>query len=421
MRSVAVKVWLVALSPLICVAAPAQEPNQPESRPPWTRSDRWRAVRENALRLMRAARSLGDWQEHYGYLLDATERIFERSGWNSESDLFTLEMVREVGQIPPWRMQERYDKAMQMVADRYLLDERQMASLQQRVVQLNMDLFARHSDRIMQYALEAIETRAAGAPFTPEQVARWTALAEPVFIDARRTVNEAARDFMQELDPEQRELLERDLAAANRRMGDVERMAQKWKRGAWEPQDWGLEADPIQGQAMAGPAAPPQPGAGGGAGPGGEATGQPAPGVQQAPPADAARRRPAGGAPTADDEWARYVRAFIRKYHLNDEQQQRAWLIYKDAKERDETFERRFQRQSASLRGSDNAGPTEGDHAASQELSERRRRERERIFDQLKLRLERLPTRAQRRDAEPGEIEARETAPPATGEEPASP
>jgi hypothetical protein len=400
--SLRMRAWLIAgllLGQIAAWGQDAEEPNQPPPSP----ADRLRELQEKALRLIRATQELGNWDEHYEYMLDAAERVFERNGWESESDLFTLEMIREVGQIPPWAFQERYERAMQMVGDRYLLDEEQMASLQNRVIKMNVDLFSRHSDRIMQYAMEAVQTRAAGEPFTPEQVARWTQLAEPVFQDARRSVNAAAKEFMEELDPEQRELLQRDLDAGNRRMADVERLGQKWKRGQWDPHDWGLEDDPIQNPEGVVAATPPtnaearaEPrGAGAEVGPTGATEPEPRP----------SERQRLISQPKDDDPWAKYVRAFIRKYHLNDEQQQRAWLVYRDAKDRDEVFERRFQRQLEALRGTAGSSDNERIRAALLERTEKHRTERDRLFGQLKRRLERLPTRAQRKNAEPGEIE----------------
>jgi len=389
------KGWLIIGLLLTQVSAVGQEADKP--RPP--AGERMAALREKALRLIRAAEALGNWDEHYEYALDAIERVFERNNWNSESDLFSLEMVREVGAIPPWEVQERFNKAVEMVGDRYLLDEGQMAALQHQALKINVGLFSRHSDRILQYALEAVQTRAAGEPFTPEQVARWTELAEPVFQDARQSVNAAAKQFMEQLDPEQRELLQRDLDAANRRMADIERLGAKWKRGQWDPHDWGMEDDPIQNQWARGPEAP----ATGGAEARPESPPAPAAPASAAQPPPSEREQ-ATQQPKADDPWAKYVRAFIKKYQLNDEQQQRAWLFYRDAKERDELFAKRHDRRTAALRTKAGKSDDERTRAALHAENEKRRSESERLFNLLKRRLERLPTRAQRKNAEPGEI-----------------
>jgi hypothetical protein len=385
-------------------AAWGQDPNQP-AEPKRSPAEHIRAIQEQAIRLIRATQQLDNWDEHYGYMLDATERMFERNGWDSESDLFALDMVRDVGEIPPWNTLARFDRGLEMIGDRYLLDGEQMAALESQAIKVNVDLFTRHSDRIMEYALEAIQTRASGEPFTPEQVARWTTLAEPVFQDARRSVNAAAQEFMEELDPEQRELMQRDLDATNRRMGDIEGMAQSWKRGEWDPHDWGMEEDPIQNPGAAAErlatAESAEPGAGQPS-----ASGRPT--STAAPEGQAPAQEPARVTqePKAEDPWAKYVRAFIRKYHLNVEQRQRAWLYYRDTKDRDELFGRRYKRQLEAIRKKTDAAENERVSAALRQRTEMRGRERERLFNQLKRRLERLPTRVQRKNAEPGEIGA---------------
>lgn len=397
------RAWLVLGLLLGQVAAFGQEPNEPAQPPQPSRGGRMRALQEKALRLIRATEQLSNWDEHYEYMLDATERVFERNTWDSESDLFSLELVREVGAIPPWDTMARFDKALEMVGDRYLLDETQTASLRNHAIRINIDLFSRHSDRIMEYALEAVQTRAAGEPFTPEQVAHWTALAEPVFQDARRSVDAAAKDFMEELDPEQRELVQRDLDAGNRRMADVERMSQRWKRGEWDPHDWGMEQDPIQnpgGQAPAAVAA-------------GVVPARSEQGAARAEPRPA-ERPPLTKKPEDDHPWAKHVRAFIRKYHLNDEQQQRAWLFYRDSRERDELFHRRYERHMEALRGKAGTSESERTRAALRDRTEKHRLEVERLFNRLKRRLERLPTRAQRKDAEPGDIDVSKSPPKET-------
>ena len=388
-------IWAFGLF-LLTAPALAQVSEATDEQAAGQQRSRLQQLQEKALALMNAAQQLGNWEDQYLSIVDAMDRMYERNGWNSESDIFSMELAREVGAIPPWEAQARMDKLMEMIGDRYLLDENQQATLQERFFDINVDLFSRHSDRIMEYALDAIQTRAAGEPFTPEQIARWVELAEPVMQDARDSIRKEADRFMERLDPEQRELVSRDLQAADRRMGDMQRMSEKWKRGEWQPSDWGMEADPIQMQGQLGEGAE-----AGVAGKGGA----PVAGGKEAGPAVApgesreTQRPQQNSTPPPDDEWARYVREFIRKYGLNDEQQQRAWLIYRDAKERDVVFQRRFDRQLETVRSRGEA-QSEPVQAAVREQTEKHQKERDRLFSQMKRRLERLPTRAQRRNAE---------------------
>lgn len=368
---------------------------------------KFEVLRDRAMKIIRGTQELGDWQPHYEMVLDAAERVYERNGWDSEPDLFSLEIVREVGAIPPWQVRERFDRAMQMVGDRYLLDEGQQNFLRREIFRTQFQLFSEHSERIMQYGLEAVQTRAAGEPFTPEQVARWTELAEPVMRDAHAQMLESAERFKEELDPEQRELFEADLQAGNRRYAAIEAMAGKWKAGEWDPHDWGMELDPIQNPegvlvGKANEAAVDQREAGArnrGAGGGGAAQPEVSAAPVERPPAEASGERPRVGGKRSADPWRDYVARFIARYGLNEEQSQRAWLVYKDASNRRDVFAKRYERQVEARRARARSANADALKVAIAELSKAHQEDEERLFGQLKRRLDRLPTRAQRRAA----------------------
>ena len=102
------------------------------------------------------------------------------------------------------------------------------------------------------------------------------------------------------------------------------------------------------------------------------------------------------GKDVPDDEWARYVRAFIARYQLTERQQRRAWRfyqIYRDARDRAASSAKRRERRLG-----DKDDPQVQERRKS--ARERVERDRSRLFERLKARLEKLPTRAQRRDAE---------------------
>jgi hypothetical protein len=415
---------------LVCQVVPLDEDEQRE------RQEQREAVRtqraklaEQFTRLMAAVQELGSWEEHSAYALAATEKIFERNGWDSEPDLFSLDLIREVEALPPWAIQDRFDTFVGALSDRYLLDERQEQILQQTIARESNAVFARHAGRILEYAGEMIQTRAAGEAITPEQVARWVELATPVFEDSQRALNEGAQQFMQKLDPEQQAIVQRDVDAANRRMGRIEELSGRWARGEWHPSDWGIEDDPIQlaGEARAAQetdqpdeaaaavgratgdrgdvsGAPPQPPPTAPRPPG--ARDRPVARARTSQPADRSRNQPEarGTVKGADDRWARYVRAFIRKYRLDDAQQQRAWMIYRDVKARGDRLDKRHAGQVALLQHRLAKAADEKTQAALQKQITRHNADLARLFRQLKKRLERLPTSAQRRNAVPGEI-----------------
>ncbi len=463
---------------------------------------RFRAL--NSLsQLVRQVEQIGDWESQREQILTAVELVYERQGWLDEPDLFSLDVITEVSAHPPWAFGDRLDTFVTILGDRYRLDAEQQDELRGMVVETAGGLIQRNLGRIASYMGEVIQTRAAGEPFTPEQVARWMQAETPVFEDVVRSLNDGAKRFMETLEPEQRELVERDMQFANRRLERVRDMRQSWLRGEWAAEDWGLDLDPIQnghfargdggtgGQIPPGQAGVPLAagdGAGaagadgrprlergavdrpagavqGGAPQGGERQGEFPPHAGDAGPGEPAARRgvarggaAAGGAAAAGDPWAAYVRDFIRRFDLNEDQQQTAWRVYRDAAERRDQLVARWVQVNGAAAGAaknamkpttgaaaeddgarsagrgaaaeerrgtaaderrgrgsrsgdaDRAGAagagraTGGDDvggvAVGVELTESQRQTLARLFEQIKRRLDRLPTRAQRAAAD---------------------
>jgi hypothetical protein len=118
--------------------------------------------------------------------------------------------------------------------------------------------------------------------------------------------------------------------------------------------------------------------------------------------------RPTGEAKKGSEgEWEKYVREFIEKYQLNDEQSQKAQAVLEDCKTQADRYLRGHKNQIERIdqRLEELKKSKDKDKAkAVSELTRQRTKLMDpinRIFDkQLKPRLERLPTRAQRRAAE---------------------
>jgi len=102
--------------------------------------------------------------------------------------------------------------------------------------------------------------------------------------------------------------------------------------------------------------------------------------------------------------WERYVRDFITRYKLDDEQTQRAWAIFLHCRRRADAILEREADNLVALVSECLVAREAGDHEKVEKLSKRIADLREpvdRIFEEsLKPRLDRLPTRAQRRRVE---------------------
>lgn len=389
---------------------------------------------ENIGKMLKAVQSLGPWEENYEQMMTAMDTVFERNGWTSEADQFSLELIRTVEAIPPFQMQERFDTMVGMLSDRYMLDEQQEKMLRKTLIRESTAMMQQHSGRIMQYAMEAIQTRAAGEPFTAEQVARWAEIAAPVFEDGRRRVNVVAKEFMQHLDEQQMRIAAVDLDAANHRLGRMGEMREQWAAGKWTAADWGLDRDPIQtageqrrvaetaGTERAKETEQRASEASGGA-PVPMAEKPESPAVANEKPSKSDKPTVTRGEPA--DPWARYVAAFVKKYGLDAGQQDRAWSIHDAVKPRVDQLERKHSQRVTTLR---NHSSVPADERAKVEMDvvAKHDAEMERLFYQMNRRLERLPSTVQKRNADKSELPlpikpAARTLPRAADESPTKP
>jgi hypothetical protein len=333
----------------------------------------------------------GGWDEHGTYFVSAAERLFAQQGWDSEPDLFTLDVMREAGQIPPWEIRTRFDVLTGRFADRYLLDEEQTAYFRATMEREVYGLFGRHAAEIVPALAEFAQRRLAGEPVTAEQVERWTRAVEPAFYDVRARVNAVSEALMERMSPVQREWCEVDLAAMNRRLDTIEAMGEHWWDGDWMPSDWGLDADPIQTGRWA------------------RATTQPTIEDAAALVADRGTVKEATSQP-AEDAWAAYVRAFIARYGLNADQTSSAWRLYDRVRQRRAHHLRRVEQERAGYA----RAVARGDRRARERLAAvgvRWKATEGMLFETLKRGLERLPTRRQRLQAEPGPLQQEGEAP----------
>lgn len=410
-----------ALLTLVLVLTPQMPP---DAAPPAQTGDdeRRSAERRTLAALERTGRFLaerfadaGGWQEQQASLVASVERIYARNGWTSEPDAFSLDVVREISAIPPWQMPERLDALTGRLADRYLLSADQTDALRRLIGREAHTMLVRHGARLIPQIVEAVQTRLAGQPFTAEQIARWTRESTPIFEDMQQRLDSATDEFVQMLDPVQQELAQVDLTAAHRRIERITEMRASWQRGEWQAGDWGLDQDPIQrgdtpndGEA--------------GAGVSGRHEADlprderrrvrpPAPSGAEAAASATTTSRPTSRPASDADSWAQYVRDFIRRYQLDRGQQERAWAIYTSERERRDLFDKRYAEKLASYRRS-TSRDTEEFRRGLAEIEQSQASTREKIFESLKRRLDRLPTRAQRRAAAAsGPERATDTAP----------
>jgi len=194
-----------------------------------------------------------DWDAEADRAKQAVEQLWKRNGWTDESDLFARDLGCEVSKIPPWEVTARLSLLTTRVAGRYGLSEEQAKRLQGSILRETAGFLFKHSRTLIEFTHEAVGARAAGKPYTVEQVRRWSKTIEPLMADTRASVERVSKQIEPSLSPEKKAVLQRDLASFEKRADYIDKMATSWAEGNWKPEDWGLEKDPIQSGTLTAP------------------------------------------------------------------------------------------------------------------------------------------------------------------------
>lgn len=368
--------WVLGVGP-----APAGAQQNPQDAA-WSQSV-LRALGSKFGDLIDLSKELNNWDEHAPIVQRSIERMFKDMGWTSEPDQFALSMMREVESIPPWEFQRRFSTAVDKLSERWGLDDDQRVALEDLIVREGIDFFSQHSDELIELAGDVIRTRVDGEPVTPEHLQDLTQRAYPIFQDAMKRFDGGSQEILELLTPEQREKAAVDIGAANKRLTRVEKLGADFVEGRASAEDLGLEALTTGASPQAAQANP---------------AGEPAtaPVAEAATPTDAANtaKQPTPRTDSPNDPWALYVRAFIARYGLLDDQQQVAWVYYRDARDRADAVTRRT---GTAIPPLDAKTPEAGAKSAAGVA------EMTKIFERLKSKLDRLPTRKQREKARTSE------------------
>lgn len=293
------------------------------------------------------------------------------------------------------------DRMTEEMAEHYEFDDDQLY-LTREVIRERIPSWLKENRAEIQtltnYYFEAI---LAGESPTVEDVAGWSQRVLPKLNEFRDVIGEVTGEMRTFMTEEQRTQLDGEMAAFDVGMQFMNRRLSVWAEGGYNPEtDWfnapgrherdieeqkrlAQEQEAARRAAMGGPGGP-------------ELVADEGP--------QSARLKYAG---KAKDDWDQYVEKFIQRYQLNESQQNQALKILEHYKgERDQYLKRKerdFVKAEAAFKESD-TGPAR--EKATKRL-ERLARPVERYFQQMKDRLDSLPTRAQRSSAAMAEIERR--------------
>ncbi len=307
-------------------------------------------------------KALGDWQQQADLFRQTLDAIWERNGWNAEADRFAHGVVTELVQIPPWQFDQRVEKMVERFGDRYELSEHGRARFRSALYREVLGGVWNHGAVLFKQTRQMVGQMARNEPFTSEQIAEWTRQSEPMVQDMRRRGDRFLHELGETLEGPARERFERDVESYTRRLTYLSQQREAWARGEWKPEDWGLQDLPAYRDWK--PPAPPT-------------------GVAAPPRQEMARQMEARAEPHDPATWHWYVGAFVERYQLDRGQRTAAESILAELVERANAYLQTRADRISQVPPQDRAvAPAFGPVRA--------------MFDELRARVERIPTCSQK-------------------------
>ncbi len=341
------------------------------------------------------------------------------------------------------------DNYARFVARKYNLTDEQYEFTAELIRERAYEFLDRHEDELRTLMDRLFEVRS-GGEMTQQELIEWGKQVLPIYNEAKKIIVESNNEWREILTPEQRKIHDKDLELMYksfetteeqlnrivsgqmtvdefrnpRRSRSVTRRPRNGRRTNPSPGGAGAVEKPAQ-PAPAGeprvirepvrPVPPPSPAARRAEEQGAGSAVRKGARRAERPPAGSTRRRnlgraTAGSGKDFESQWDKYVEDFIARYKLDSAQQQKARTILKECKDQAHRYLKgkkstieRLDKLAEQLKKSKDKDKSK--RLAEIEAQKRKLREPiDRIFErQLKPRLERLPTRAQRKAAEQAE------------------
>jgi hypothetical protein len=323
----------------------------------------------------------------------------------------------------------------------YGLDEFQAEEMKQLLHREVPKFLEKHQAELETLATEWLEAASGPEPPTAEYAAQWAARFRPIVEESEQLIGRVGDGMREFLNDEQQVFLDSYMVGANMATTRIKGKLQDFEQGRFTPSDWvgnknarqrdsadvrKLETQMARARQQAldyanGGETPP-PAAGAAPVRDGKAA---APGDYQHAAGREAAPRPAGGAAdktapaqpseaaaaSAKDkgdakgdakaaapkhEWEIYVEEFIKKYSLNEEQQQKARLFLGQAMEQRQKHLTRNGQRMESITKMFETAKTDQQRQTAESAYKELNLPLDRTFERLKSKLEQLPTRQQR-------------------------
>jgi hypothetical protein len=310
------------------------------------------------------------------------------------------------------------DRIVDDMADHYNLSEDQFEFIREEVRSRFPSFMLENRDQIIEIANQYTEAMLSGDPPTKEFVAQWSQNTLPMVNRFAEMIEETRESIRPILSEEQQVQMDGEMAAFRVAMNHVNNRMNVWAQGGydWESEWPRSEAfkeqervrvetllkEQERAKAIARGEPPPPETAVQTA-----ATTDVGAAPSAATPADSSRPKPGEkpGAQRPKDEWDIYVENFIKRYKLDDAQQNQARKHLVSLQEQRDRYARRKLTEIEELEKKLKAVKTDDEKSELKARLVKIQEPIDRMFNQLKDKLDTIPTRKQRADAAKADLE----------------
>jgi hypothetical protein len=314
---------------------------------------------------------------------------------------------------PTRKMMDRViDRITEEMAEHYEFDDDQLRLTRELFKARFPEFLNQNRAEIQTLMNQYFEALLDDEPPPVEAVAEWAQRVQPMLAEFGEVCHEVAEGMGEYLTEDQQVMLDAEYAAFQTGMTMAQNKLGVWAGGGYDPETEWIHPGPErrrrereerrrQQEAME------------------EARRQV---VEEgaSPDAAAAAAAEAAGAPQpeagartarqpAKDDWTIYTERFIERYQLNDEQKQKAFAFLQRQQEQRDRYLHRRTNEMAQVTSLLKEAETQEERQTALQAYQRLNAPVERMFEQLKEKLDTLPTRAQRKAAiEAGRVPAEE-------------
>jgi len=306
-----------------------------------------------------------------------TTIIVVASGGVAQDSGATPERATEIPTAGFWPTPKMMDRIIDRIVDQmikhYDLDENQIELTRDLIGSRYPEFLTENRAEIQTLLNQYFEALLNDEPPLPEEVAEWAVRVQPMLAEFGEVTHEVTESMREYLGDEQVVMLDAETAAFNAGMTMVQNKMSVWVEGGYDPEtEWihpPKDRDESEGAA------------------------------EDAEVEYVEELETEEVEPGPVDEWALYTQRFVERYQFNDEQKQKAYAILRRQQEARDRYLRRKVDEMTRVTKILSESETEQERQAAQASFERLNAPVDRIFEQLKERLDTLPTRAQRRAA----------------------